>query len=164
MLHTTQRTLGSLARCPGHADLDFGRSETAGRHADPTQDQLRSFSAGFRRRPGEAPCRSLAPNCSSAPPSRTVWSARRSSSSFVDAEVTPRFPDGLTVVKADGQFRGEDNNIIKEKSFVLILLYPFESYSKSSQRIQRIRDLYKEQFKQQSVLRVDDPYTVWVSF
>jgi hypothetical protein len=77
----------------------------------------RSFNGGFPSRPGEAACRSLAPN-----------------------------------------------NIIKEKSFVLILLYPFDSYSKSSQRIQRIRDLYKELFKQQSVLRVDDPYTVWVSF
>ena len=84
--------------------------------------------------------------------------------SFVDTEVTRRFPDGLTVLKGDGQFRGEDNVIIKEQSFVLILLYPYESFSRSSQRIQTIRDLYKERFDQQSVLRVDDPYIVWVSF
>jgi hypothetical protein len=84
--------------------------------------------------------------------------------SFVDLEVTRRFPDGLTVLKGDGQFRGQDNVIIKETSFVLILLYPYDGFEKSSQRIQRIRDLYKEQFGQESVLRVDDPYLVWVSF
>jgi hypothetical protein len=83
---------------------------------------------------------------------------------FVDKEVTRRFPDGLTVLKGDGQFRGDDDVIIKEQSFVLILLYPYESFSRSSQRIQAIRDLYKAQFDQQSVLRVDDPYIVWVSF
>src|SRR5918999_2051450 len=45
---------------------------------------------------------------------------------FIDEEVTKRFPDGLTVLKGDGQFRGADNVIIKEKSFVLILLYPLD--------------------------------------
>ncbi len=83
---------------------------------------------------------------------------------FIDIEVTRRFPDGLTVLKGDGQFRGQDDVIIKEASFVLILLYPYEGSEKSSQRIQRIRDLYKEQFDQESVLRVDDPFVVWVSF
>jgi hypothetical protein len=83
---------------------------------------------------------------------------------FVDKEVTRRFPDGLTVLTGDGQFRGDDDVIIKEQSFVLILLYPYESLSRSRQRIEAIRDLYKAQFDQQSVLRVDDPYIVWVSF
>jgi uncharacterized protein DUF3574 len=83
---------------------------------------------------------------------------------FVDEQVTPRFPDGLTVVKGDGQFKGEDGITIKEQSFVLILLYPQETFVKSSQKIERIRDLYKDQFDQESVLRVDDPFVVWVSF
>jgi hypothetical protein len=83
---------------------------------------------------------------------------------FVDEEVTKRFPDGLTVLEGDGQFRGSDNVIIKEKSFVLILLYPFDTKQKSSQRIDKIRELYVEKFEQQSVLRVDDPFVVWVSF
>jgi hypothetical protein len=83
---------------------------------------------------------------------------------FVDHEVTRRFPDGLTLLKGDGQFRGEDNVIIKEQSFVLILLYPFESHKKSTQKIDHIRELYKDKFQQQSVLRVDDPFVVWVSF
>jgi hypothetical protein len=83
---------------------------------------------------------------------------------FIDEQVTPRFPDGLTIVKADGQFRGEDDVVVKEQSFVLILLYPVESFANGSRRIERIRTLYKEQFNQQSVLRVDDPLIVWVSF
>ena len=83
---------------------------------------------------------------------------------FVDEQVTPRFPDGLTLIKGDGQFRGEDDITIKEQSFVLILLYPRDTFTKSNHKIQRIRDLYKDEFDQESVLRVDDPYIVWVSF
>jgi hypothetical protein len=82
---------------------------------------------------------------------------------FVDEKITPRFPDGFTLLKGGGQFRGEDDLIVKEQSFVLILLYPLEGFSKSSEMIDRIRTLYREQFDQQSVLRVDDPYVVWVS-
>jgi len=83
---------------------------------------------------------------------------------FVDRHVTPRFPDGLTLIKGDGQFRNDGHTIVKEQSFVLILLYPFETYEANSRRIERIRTLYKEEFDQQSVLRVDDAFIVWVSF
>jgi hypothetical protein len=83
---------------------------------------------------------------------------------FIDLFVTPSFPDGLTIQKGDGQFRGEDNIVIKEQSFVVILLYPYETFNESSEAIQYIRELYKTQFHQESVLRVDDPFTVWVSF
>jgi hypothetical protein len=83
---------------------------------------------------------------------------------FVDRVITPRFPDGLTLLEADGQFRGDDNVIIKEKSFVLILLYPVEDFRESSRKINTIRRLYREQFDQQSVLRADDPFAVRVSF
>jgi hypothetical protein len=83
---------------------------------------------------------------------------------FLDAVITPRFPDGLTLLKGDGQFRGEDGVIIKEDSFVLILLYPLEDFRDSSRRINVIRERYKDEFQQQSVLRVDDPFAVRVSF
>jgi hypothetical protein len=83
---------------------------------------------------------------------------------FLDQEVTPRFPDGLTVVSGDGQFRGADGAIVKEDSFVLILLHPVENWRESSKRIEQIRQLYMTQFQQESVLRVDDPLSVWVSF
>ena len=83
---------------------------------------------------------------------------------FLDQEVTPRFPDGLTLLKGDGQFRGEDGMIIKEDSFLLILLYPLEGFRESSGKINAIRRLYTVQFQQESVLRVDDPFAVRVSF
>ena len=83
---------------------------------------------------------------------------------FVDLYVTPRFPDGLTLLKGDGQFRGENNQVIKEESFLLILLYPSDSFDESSRRIENIRSDYKRLHDQESVLRVDDPFIVWVSF
>ena len=83
---------------------------------------------------------------------------------FLDDFVTPLFPDGLTVVKADGQFRGADGLTIKEDSYVLILLYPVEGQKASSRKIDAIRAEYISRHQQESVLRVDDPFLVWVSF
>jgi len=84
---------------------------------------------------------------------------------FLKEEITPRFPDGLTVLTGTGQFRDSENNkIIREKSMVLILLYPVGTLKESNEKIGQIREAYKERFKQQSVLRVDDPRPVLVSF
>jgi hypothetical protein len=83
---------------------------------------------------------------------------------FLDEQVTPRFPDGLTVLKGFGQFRESDGTIVQESSFVLILLYPRETLRDSSGKIEEIRTLYKQRFEQESVLRVDDPRAVRVSF
>jgi hypothetical protein len=83
---------------------------------------------------------------------------------FLDQVVTPLFPDGLTVIKADGQFKGADGLTIKEDSYVLILLYPLESHKISSKHVDAVREAYMTQHQQESVLRVDDPFVVWVSF
>ena len=83
---------------------------------------------------------------------------------FLDEQITPRFPDGLTLLKGDGQFKNSLGEIIKEDSFVLILFYSLDGFRDSSRRINEIRELYKEQFQQESVLRVDDPFAVRVSF
>jgi hypothetical protein len=83
---------------------------------------------------------------------------------FVDLEVTPRFPDGLTVIEGAGQFTGADGVLVKEDSFILVLLYPAETANESHRKIERIRRLYRTQFQQESVLRVDDPLGVRVSF
>jgi hypothetical protein len=84
---------------------------------------------------------------------------------FLDKIVTPLFPDGLTLLTGRGQFCCDKGGaIIQETSFVLILLYPLERQKESSQKIDKIRDDYKTTFKQQSVLRVDDPRPVLVSF
>lgn len=83
---------------------------------------------------------------------------------FLDAEVTPRFPDGLTLLKAHGQFTGEDGVLVKEESFLLVLLYPRESAQEGDQKIEAIRRRYMKQFQQESVLRVDDQFSVRVTF
>jgi hypothetical protein len=83
---------------------------------------------------------------------------------FLDEVVTPLFPDGLTVVRADGQFRGADGLTIKEDSYVLIVLYPVEGQKASSRNLDFIRTEYMRRHQQESVLRVDDPFLVWVSF
>ena len=84
--------------------------------------------------------------------------------SFLDQEITPRFPDGLTLVGALGQFRNSTGVIVQERSLLLILLYPAETQKASSRRIERIRTIYKRMFQQESVLRVDDPRPVLTSF
>jgi len=73
---------------------------------------------------------------------------------FLDGEITPRFPDGLTLLIGDGQFRNAAGDVIRETAFVLTLLYP-RSARDSSDRIEEIRNLYKDRFAQESVLRVD---------
>ena len=45
---------------------------------------------------------------------------------FLDFVITKRFPEGLTVITADGQFQDDTGQVTKEKTFVLILLYPLK--------------------------------------
>ncbi len=70
---------------------------------------------------------------------------------FLQNEVTPRFPDGLTVLDADGQFLGS-SGIIKEKTKLLILIH--SNSQADRQEIQEIIEEYKNKFQQESVLRV----------
>jgi hypothetical protein len=83
---------------------------------------------------------------------------------FTDAEITPRFPDGLTMLTGAGQWRGSDGKLAKERSKVLILLYPKPSATESGPKIEDIRHLYEQKFDQESVLRADDPEPRCVTF
>ena len=83
---------------------------------------------------------------------------------FLDTVISPRFPEGLTVTKGAGQFTAEDGALIQEDSYVVVLLYPVEGQKASSARIDEIRREYMRQHQQESVLRADDPYLVWISF
>ena len=82
---------------------------------------------------------------------------------FLDAEVSPRFPDGLTLFKGHG-FTGADGVLVKEDPFVVILLHPSERFRVNDRKIEEIRRLYETQFQQESVLRVDYQFSVCVSF
>jgi Protein of unknown function (DUF3574) len=83
---------------------------------------------------------------------------------FLDRVITPEFPEGLTVLAGTGQFRGREGIAIEEKGKLLILLYPRRLRKQSGLKIEKIRTAYKRDFQQQSVLRVDDPAPVCVSF
>ena len=77
---------------------------------------------------------------------------------FLDQCVTPRFPDGLTVVDAAGQWTGSDGKAIAEKTKLLILLHrPGEAANRA---IDEIRRDYKRRFGQESVLRASSPANV----
>lgn len=83
---------------------------------------------------------------------------------FLADVITPRFPDGFTVLTGYGQFRGSGGKIVRENSFVLIVLYPLKMRKSTSRKIEQIRRAYLKAFQQQSVLRVDFLQAAQVSF
>jgi len=78
---------------------------------------------------------------------------------FLDEEVTPRFPDGLTVMSASGQWRDtERGNIVQEPSKVLVVILGDEERDRP--RIGEIASAYKQRFQQQGVLTMLRPACV----
>lgn len=72
--------------------------------------------------------------------------------SFLAESVTPRFPQGLTVWQASGQWRGNDGAIVREPSYVLNLVHPGDSVSETA--VRDIRTEYQTRFRQEATLRV----------
>lgn len=69
---------------------------------------------------------------------------------FLDREVTPRFPNGLTVTDASGHWRDiQTGHLVREPSKILTLLADGDPATLGL--IREIVDLYKERFHQQSV-------------
>jgi hypothetical protein len=69
-------------------------------------------------------------------------------SQFLASEITPRFPDGLTVVDAAGQWRdAEKNRVVRERSKLVTIIMPADAQEK----LDAIVDAYKRRFRQQSV-------------
>jgi len=69
---------------------------------------------------------------------------------FLRDEVTRRFPDGLTVWEAEGQWRSPAGSIDHEQSKVLLLVHPDTTAARQS--VQAVIDAYRKTFEQQSVL------------
>lgn len=70
---------------------------------------------------------------------------------FLDAAVTPRFPDGLTVIDGRGQYRGTDGVVEKERSKLLVILAPPGGDAKP--RLDQIAREYKLEFDEEAVLQ-----------
>ncbi|MGD9627826.1 MAG: DUF3574 domain-containing protein [Pyrinomonadaceae bacterium] len=90
--------------------------------------------------------------------SEEAWDA------FVDEVITPRFPDGLTILDADGQWLNKDGSIAREKSKVLVLVYPRKARKSVDRNIEELRREYKARFRQEAVMRIDLERSVTVTF
>lgn len=83
-----------------------------------------------------------------AKPSGTVTPGQWQS--FLRNEVSPRFPQGLTVWEADGQWRQPDGRIARERAKVLLLVH--EDTAGIRESLAALVSTYKRVFKQESVL------------
>ncbi|SQK77390.1 Protein of uncharacterised function (DUF3574) [Tatumella ptyseos] len=91
-----------------------------------------------------------------------VWSQPSSRSNitekawqaFIDHDVTPRFKDGLSVYNAKGQWLGDDGRLARENSKALMLIHSADK--ENDQKIEQLRQIYKQRFEQESVMRVDN--------
>ena len=69
---------------------------------------------------------------------------------FLAAEITPRFPDGLTVLDAAGQWRDGSGTILRERTKLVIILT--RQGKAAMQRTGKIVKAYKRTFGQEAVL------------
>ena len=83
--------------------------------------------------------------------SDSLWSV------FLSEIVTPRFPSGFTVLDGQGQWKGEDGRIVREKTFIIEKVH--EISPEWDTVVQQIIAEYKKRFRQESVLRVTSPAT-----
>ena len=69
---------------------------------------------------------------------------------FIDNEITPRFPEGLTAYDAAGQWWDPaSKKIVRETSKVVLIVLP--GNAEDLTRLNEIVEIYKRRFKQQSV-------------
>jgi hypothetical protein len=78
---------------------------------------------------------------------------------FLDKEVTPRFPSGLSVLDVYGQWRGKNQTAPERlRSKMLIIDYPDSQENRD--KIEAIRSAWKQRTGDQSVMRVTEPVDV----
>ena len=83
-----------------------------------------------------------------APVSEAEWAR------FMEQVVTPAFPDGLTVLDGQGQWRNAAGRISREDSKVLLLVLPGQDQAAASARLAPVTAAWKARFAQESVLTV----------
>lgn len=70
---------------------------------------------------------------------------------FLANEITPRFPAGLTVLDAAGQWRDSAGTIVRERSKLVVILTGVDDAGLP--RTDQVVQAYKETFAQEAVLR-----------
>lgn len=71
---------------------------------------------------------------------------------FVEEVVTPRFPDGLTIYPATGQWREATGFLAREPVMVIEIVHP--PGETADRAIEEIMRAYREKFRQEAVMRV----------
>jgi hypothetical protein len=79
---------------------------------------------------------------------------------FLNETITPRFPEGLSVWSASGQWKSAEGHIVHEDSHVVNVVHPGSLAANAA--LEEIVNKYKTAFQQEAVLRVRGP--VCVSF
>ena len=125
------------------AALSVGLADCAGtgRPCPPGQERLRTAQLFFGRRVSNQP--------------GVLEAAFRR---FVSQELTPRFPDGLTVLEGGGQWKGEENRLIRESARVVQIILP--RTPDAEQRLEAARQAYRARFRQDSILVITRPTCV----
>jgi hypothetical protein len=77
---------------------------------------------------------------------------------FLREVVTPRFPDGLTVLHGEGQWRDSLGAVVREQTVVVEILHPADGRSDAA--LEEIAAEYKRRFRQEAVMRVRAPAVV----
>ena len=77
---------------------------------------------------------------------------------FIDQEITPRFPDGVTVVNGGAQWQGSENVLMREAAKVVHIVLPAKGDMNG--KLEAVRKAYRTRFKQESVLVVTQPACV----
>jgi len=74
---------------------------------------------------------------------------------FLRDVVTPKFPDGLSVWRADGQWLDSRGTLEHEQTMVVEVIHP--SSTAVDAALREIADEYKRRFRQDAVLRITTP-------
>jgi hypothetical protein len=86
-------------------------------------------------------------------PSEALWR------DFLDHEVTPRFPSGLSVVDVYGQWQGQQQSTPSRiRTKMLIIDHP--STPEDASKLEAIRTAWKQRTHEHSVLEVTEPAEV----
>jgi hypothetical protein len=74
---------------------------------------------------------------------------------FLADTVTPRFPDGLSVLNVEGQAREPSGRVVRERTKLLVVVV-FDAPAHQG-RVREIVDAYNSRFGQHSVFRSEHP-------
>lgn len=86
--------------------------------------------------------------------SDSAWAA------FMSDVIAPRFPAGLTLWRAEGQWRDPRGDVVRERVMVVEVLHPQGIPADSV--FARIAAEYRGRFHQDAVLRISAPARTWM--